>query len=156
MAWPMIIAGFPGIGKTSSARLSPHHIKDLDSSTFSKTQDGTVNLSFPANYVAAMVQCSEPVILISSHRLVRDTLRIHSIAYTLVFPLRECRDEYRVRYEQRGSSLSLIETIEQNWDAWIDECEAETFPTKIRLGSRQFLSDAIGVMRDSVGDRFPT
>jgi hypothetical protein len=135
-----IISGFPGVGKTFYAERSNEEgflVADSDSSQFSKRPD------FPACYIAHIKENigKKDVILVSSHKVVREALAKANLPYILVFPNRALKGEYLKRYAERGSSDAFLSLLDEKWDEFLDEIENETFPTKVELGPGKYLSD---------------
>lgn len=124
----LIISGFPGVGKSSLVAKNPDAL-DSDSSmyTWYVGEDGEKvrNPLFPENYIEHIKQNigEVPVILVSTHKDVRDALVENEIPFTLVYPHRSLKDEYVERYISRESPEPLINAIKDNWDIWIDDLE---------------------------------
>lgn len=147
-----IISGFPGVGKSylfdNNMNLT---ILDSDSSQFSwiKDRDGNNtkerNPNFPENYIqhikdnVGMVD----IIMVSSHKVVRDALKENNIDYILVYPSKPLKLQYLDRYKQRGNDDNFINMIDNNWEGFIYEIENETFPTKLRLWNNEYLGDIL-------------
>lgn len=148
---PIVICGFPGIGKSCVAhdRIS---ISDSDSSEFSWMWDKENPLKrvrnplFPHNYGAQIEKFVKGIeyeyILVSSHKVVRDELKRRGIRYIVVAPRRYLKSEYLARYLKRGSTMEFIFNLNDKWDEFIDDIEEEDAPV-IWLESRQYLSDVI-------------
>lgn len=140
----IVVSGFPGVGKSHLFReCEGKVVLDSDSSKFSWVSEGVRHPDFPQNYVEhikANVGQSH-LILVSSHKVVRDALREAGIAYVLVYPDKGLKDEYVQRYRDRGSAESFVQMIESNWDSFHADLEAETWPTTITLHRGQYLSD---------------
>jgi hypothetical protein len=131
------ISGFPGIGKSYIAN---ENIADSDSSLFSK--DG-----FPTNYIDFITTQNKPIQLISSHKEVRKELEIRNIAYTLVYPAINLKEEYIQRYINRGSTEAFIAFISSNWESFILDIEKEKHPTLIKLEQGQYLKEVINLIK---------
>ena len=134
----MVVSAFPGCGKTHLFNNTDKKILDSDSSKFDKTQ-------FPQNYIehikSNIGKCD--IILVSSHKDVRDALVKNGIKFTLVYPKRELKDDYINRYIQRGSPPAFIKLLENNWDIWITEMDNQVGCDKIKLDKGEYLSDVI-------------
>jgi len=138
----MLIAGFPGTGKSSYCYRDADYIPqgfatDSDSSKFDKS-------GFPQNYIEHIKEkISEGYvrIFISSHKEVRDALVENGLEFTLVYPKKELKEEYLKRYKERGSPDGFIKLISDNWDSWLDELKNQTGCTHIELESNQFISN---------------
>lgn len=132
----IIVSAFPGTGKThffeNSRKLT---ILDSDSSKFDKNH-------FPKNYIEHILENigKVDVVLVSSHKIVRDALVEAGIPFILVYPKKELKAEYIERYKQRGNLKDFVDLIEKNWDSWIDGCSGQTKCFKHQLSSNEYLS----------------
>lgn len=116
-------------------------ILDSDSSQFSwiKDENGdntdVRNPDFPNNYIQHIKDHleTEDVIFVSSHDIVRNALEENNIDYYLVYPDKDLLEEWIYRMKNRGNNDKFIGFITSNWDKFIDEIEAETYPTKVKL-----------------------
>ena len=116
-------------------------ILDSDSSEFSWIKDeygnntDVRNPNFPNNYINYIKKHlkSEDIIFVSSHDNVRKALEKNNIEYYLVYPDKCLLDKWIYRMNKRGNDEKFIKFITSNWDKFIDDIEAETFPTKIKL-----------------------
>lgn len=137
----LIISGFPGIGKTRYKEVSNQLVLDLDTSNFDKEE-------FPKNYLDEIEDKIESynVILVSTHREVREGLLDRGINFTLVYPNIELKEEYVDRYQDRGSEVSFINLLESNWDEWINELEEQERCSHIVLNSNEFLTDIMNII----------
>lgn len=134
-----LISAFPGCGKSHYYKnTTGKTILDSDSSTFNKSD-------FPQNYINHIKENigKVDVILISSHKEVRDALSENGIYYTLVYPKLDLKDEYIKRYKKRGSDVNFINLLEKNWNLWITELDEQTGCDRIKLNSGEYLSDVI-------------
>jgi hypothetical protein len=139
-----VISGFPGVGKSHFHKNNPDLIiLDSDSSSFSWVEKGVRNPDFPNNYIRHIKENlgKVNVILLSSHKQVRDALRENDIGYTMVYPDKSLKHEYLSRYKGRGSDENFLGMIDKNWDGFIDELETEEYPIKITLKEGQYLQD---------------
>lgn len=139
----MLVAAFPGTGKTYFFNRSYTGIVlDSDSSLFHKDD-------FPNNYIRHIKACQNTatIILISSHKVVRDALVRESLPFTLVYPKEQLKDEYLERYRKRGSTEQFISMMNNNWSSWLFDCHRQIGCTHIELESGQFLSDVIGCLQ---------
>ena len=120
----VIVSGFPGVGKSYFAASFMGTCTDSDSSLFDKSE-------FPANYmdhIAGHLQIKTSVILVSSHKVVRDALIDRGFSFCLVYPDQSLKAEYLERYRSRNSSQAFIDLIDKNWDAWLTECREVVHP----------------------------
>ena len=149
----IIICGFPGVGKTSVAN-NRTNILDAEYSAFSwnwnpeNLEKGRErNPEFPHNYIRFIKENMDKydVILVSSHKVVRDALKAEGIQYIIVAPECWCKNEYMIRYLQRGSDIDFIEQLYENWDEFHYGLVHDEVPI-IWLGEGKYLSDVLGVM----------
>jgi hypothetical protein len=141
-----VISGFPGVGKSFLFNdKSDFVVLDSDSSMFSWISEGVRNPDFPNNYMKHIEEnlSEADYIFVSSHDVVREALRNYHIAYTLVYPSIELKDEYIQRYKDRENNKKFISFIDSNWENFINDIEKEWFPRKIKLKSGQYLSDVV-------------
>ena len=142
IAKPMLVAGFPGTGKSSYCYRDADYMPqgfatDSDSSKFDKA-------NFPQNYIEHIKgKISEGYarIFISSHKEVRDALVENGLEFTLVYPKKELKEEYLKRYKERGSPDGFIKLISDNWDLWLDELKNQKGCKHIELESGQFIAN---------------
>ena len=135
----LVVSAFPGCGKSHLFRnKGVMKILDSDSSTFDKSQ-------FPENYINHIKSNIGDVdmILVSSHKEVRDALQNQGINFTLVYPKKDIKDEYIQRYIDRGNDGKFVELLKQNWENWVGELNQQSGCEKIKLDSGQYLSDVI-------------
>jgi hypothetical protein len=141
-----VISGFPGIGKSHLfENRTDLKILDSDSSQFSWIEKGVRHPDFPQNYIEHILENIDKVdvILVSSHKVVRDALNKNEIPFTLVFPMLRCKKEYLARYKNRGNDENFINMMDKNWDNFIKECEEQECELKIKLDNEEFLVDVI-------------
>lgn len=144
-----IISGFPAIGKSYTAKNAPFMCVDLDSSEFNWIiqKDGSriPNPDFPQNYVDQikfrMKHDFLDYIFVSSHENVRHCLKDNKIDFTIVVPALNCKREYYKRLEERGSPLTLIQLVMDNWNDWLIERQTES--NCVVLNQGQFLIDIL-------------
>ena len=151
MAVTKIIAGFPGVGKSHFFQRSAsagNHLLDSDSSKFSwmMTPEGRVrHPEWPNNYIEHIKANigKAPLIMVSTHKEVRDALIANELPFTLVYPSLQIKDEYIQRYVARGDNDAFVKLLEQHYDAWISELMAQKGCAHVALRSGQYLSDVI-------------
>lgn len=135
----LVISGFPGVGKTFLKENFPDlNVSDPDSSIFSKRDD------FPEFYIElikALIYDEKDIVLVSSHKVVRDALAEQGIDFISVTPSLDCKDEYLERYRQRGSSQEFVDLLDANWESWISDIHSSS--NVFQLGRGEFLSDFI-------------
>lgn len=149
----IVICGFPGIGKTCAAS-NRSNILDAESSAFSwiwnvdEPEKGRErNPAFPENYIKFIKENVEKydVILTSSHQKVRDALKAEGMQYIIVAPHEFLRNEYMIRYLERGSDISFIEQLYESWDSFLDDIYNDGAPV-IWLDTGMYLTDVLGVI----------
>lgn len=120
-------------------------ILDSDSSDFSWIRKGVRNPQFPDNYIKHIKDNigKADIILVSSHKVVRDSLVGNDIWFTLVYPDRSLKSEYINRYKKRGSDDKFIQMLDEKWNDFIDEMESQKECNKIVLKSNQHLDDVL-------------
>jgi hypothetical protein len=144
----LIISAFPGTGKTYFYNNSNKRVLDSDSSNFSWIDGGGIgpsvrNPEFPQNYIDHIKENigKYDIILVSSHKEVRESLVKNGIKFTLIYPERNLKDEYLQRYINRGSDDKFIGIMYRNWDLFIDDmdnqekCEKVVFLENTHLSS---------------------
>ena len=135
----LVVSAFPGCGKSHLFRnKGEKKILDSDSSKFNKSE-------FPQNYIEHIKSNigRVDIILVSSHKEVRDALVNEGISFTLVYPIKDIKDQYIQRYIDRGNDGKFVDLLKQNWDTWTDELENQRGCKKIELESGQYLSNVI-------------
>lgn len=140
----LVISGFPGVGKSYLFNNKSNlQVLDSDSSNFSWIEKGVRHPDFPNNYIKHIKENIGVVdiILVSSHKVVRDALKENNIKYDIYYPSIESKEIYVERYRNRGNEEGFIKLVNENWDSWIHEIEEETFPTKIKMEGNSFLKD---------------
>ena len=134
-----VISAFPGCGKSHYFKnCSDKIVLDSDSSTFDKSD-------FPRNYIEHIKSNlgKADVIMVSSHKEVRDALVKNEIEFTLVYPESSIKEEYIQRYIDRGSPESFVNLLTNNWENWIGELSEQIGCEKITLNKGQYLSDVL-------------
>lgn len=136
----ILCSAFPGCGKSFifNNEKSEKKILDSDSSLFDKN-------NFPENYLKHITENigKADLIMISSHKEVRDALTNANLDFLLVFPDISLKDEFINRYRERGSSEKFIEFLSKNWERFILELEHQKKCTKLKLQTGENLSDVL-------------
>lgn len=148
MKHPIIICGFPGVGKTACEKYA--RVLDAESSAYSHIIDPVEmtcrkNDAFPTNYIN-MVETEAKsdrwdIILLSSHKEVRDELKRRGIRFIAVCPQRDDLHIYMARYLKRGSSYDFMLDILKNWFDYIDDMLTEEVVVQLEKG--QYLRDIL-------------
>jgi hypothetical protein len=138
-----VISGFPGVGKTFYKENSNLNILDSDSSKFSWLGDRIRNPEFPNNYIKHIKDnmYKSDIILVSTHKIVRDALVDNNIRFLLVYPEIGLKEEYLKRFKDRGNDNLFIKKFEDDWDLFINEMDNQKGCESIKLKSGEYLSD---------------
>lgn len=131
--WPVVIAGFPGVGKTYAAEHSEEwgmKIVEVETSPFLwvNEEDGLLrrNREYPENYYKEVLSYltngqSVDVILVDAHSIIQQVLLKHNVRFVTVYPRDICREEYLRRYIRSGKPFPFVDTINENWDSLIND-----------------------------------
>ena len=137
---PVVVSGFPGVGKSHLARGAEFTIADSDSSKFDKE-------FFPDNYIEHIKDLTLnqdlDYIMVSTHEEVRDALVEEGITFLLVYPDISLKEEYRQRYVDRNSPQSFIDRIIGEWDSMVNSCVMQSGCQHVELESGQYLTDSL-------------
>ena len=140
----VVISAFPATGKTYlQGKKTGLKIMDSDSSQYSWIQKGVRHPKFPQNYIDHIKKYFDKadIILVSSHKIVREALVKNGIDFFLVYPSEEQKEEYLSRCEERGSDSQFILMLEDKWEEFISDCRCQENCKHIILKSGQYLSD---------------
>ena len=129
---PLIIAGFPGVGKSYFCeRVKRDDIIEIESTPYRTSKD------WPNNYVADIQKAYNSqqysYIFISCHAEVRNALAEINVPYMIVAPYdfpepdkvdnynthRRMQNDYLHRYINRGASINFIYKIMLNWNIYL-------------------------------------
>jgi hypothetical protein len=143
----ILVSAFPGTGKTY---LTMHNdtglvISDSDSSRFPKD-------NFPANYIEHIKKRIGyvDVILVSSHKEVRDALVKEGLGFSLLYPTKDSKEEFLRRYAERKNTESFIELLNENWDLWLDELGKQEGCTRVQLPAGLYVKDAVLALLEQI------
>jgi hypothetical protein len=138
-----IVSAFPATGKSYLFAKSKKKIMDSDSSHFSWVHKGVRHPNFPQNYIDHIKENigKVDIILVSSHKVVRDALVKNKLDFILAYPSFEQKEEYIRRCEQRGSDEKFILMLEEKWEEFLSECVTQENCKQIILSDGQYLSD---------------
>lgn len=151
----IIISAFPAVGKSylydNQDKLNIK-VSDSDSSKFSWIPNTTPkerNPDFPNNYIQHIkdIKGKYDLILVSSHKNVRDSLIENNLPFIIVYPSKELKEEYMKRYKQRGNDKQFIDMMDKNFESFVDEIDSITSPLvqKVKLTTPKYLSDVIKI-----------
>lgn len=142
---PLIIMGFPGVGKTyckERFKCSEFKVLDSDSSLFPKGD-------FPNNYFNYLVSVYKhyDLILTSTHKSVREGIKktelMNNCKIFTCYPSMEIKAEWIDRLYRRGNNDDFCSLISSNYDSWISDIEKDQF-------NRLIIDSAQGNLLDSL------
>lgn len=146
----IILAGFPGIGKSYAGKIYDNCI-DFESSEWHwsyTSRDKKPSRFWPSNYVESIATNAlstfikhnnkSNYILISTHKEVLSLLKKYNLIFYIVAP--QSKDNAIRRYIDRGSSQSFIDSITKNWDAYMNDLVSYDVPV---IYTDSYLSDLI-------------
>lgn len=135
---PIIVSGFPGIGKSWLKSNTDLAVSDSDSSKWSKS-------NFPDNYLKYIsdlyLSKNFDVILVSTHSDVRAGMARLNMPFFLIYPSLECKAEYMERYKQRGSPEGFLQLMDKQWENFVEGCMEQNGCVHIVLDAGEYLSD---------------
>jgi hypothetical protein len=147
----LVISAFPGAGKSWLAQ-NPGNLRitDSDSSGFSWTNqaENIRHPEWPQNYmrhILEQIRISD-IVFVSTHKDVRDAMLKAMIPFILVYPSLDMKQEYIQRYIDRGNASAFVALLEQNYELWIAELEAQECYMRVVLKPGQYLADIMPLM----------
>lgn len=143
----VVIAGFTCVGKTYAAQSQMNGLPviDLDSTPYSWLTPRTVrNPNFVDDYMKAIDKhlSERCVLLIAGHMAIREALVEKGVAFTVVYPAWEAKQDWLERLTRRGTP-DLIPFVEANWDDFMRRAPSEPGCEHVMLESGQYLSDVL-------------
>lgn len=130
-----IVAGFPGVGKSTAAEKYPDKYVDMESSDYHwiYTPDGerSVNPKWPNNYVDAIIKEAtklvdtfegikpQKIICISTHKEVLGILSTRGIQFDAVCP--RTKDIYIQRYIDRGNNEAFVSLLQRKFEDFVSD-----------------------------------
>jgi len=139
----MVIAGFPGIGKSLLHKEFKKQYSDSDSSKFDKKH-------FPKNYIEHIKGLigKKQMILVSSHIEVRNALVKEKIPFIYVIPSLDRKEEFLNNYKERGNTKEFIDNVNTNWERWLQiSVLNNNYP--VYVCTKGFLKDNLeGIVRE--------
>lgn len=124
----IVLAGFPGVGKTYSTGNERYKCLDLDSSEFSWTSPGVRNPNFVQDYLTAIEEAFNSkvfdYIFISTHKDVSNAIPEYlTNSLYQVFPELGLKDTFIQRYAERGSPEAFVDFMHNNWTVFIEDLQ---------------------------------
>lgn len=146
----IIIAGFPGVGKSEAAKLIPGVVMDVESSDYHWNEDKSLNPLWPDNYLDYVKILLETdgleeykdllYICISTHA---DTLkRLRKLQIPFVIAVPEDKEETIARYKERGNSEAFIKQLDEHWEEWMKDFEDYDMPV-LTVPKGHYLSELL-------------
>lgn len=127
----LIIAGFPGIGKSYYCENNTKYkVSDSDSSKFRwvTLNDGRpmTNEEFPDNYIEHIKKASKEndIVFVSTHKEVIKKLIENNLKFFIVYPSLSRKSEFMELYKKRGSNHFFINLMENNFENFIQDIES--------------------------------
>lgn len=148
-----IISGFPGVGKSyaiDSLTMRGFKVSDSDSSLYSWIYDDDGNKTdvrnpnFVDDYLNHIITAAKAndIVFVSTHKEIRTKLKEEGIEFYTVAPRADLKDEYLMRYVDRGSPAGLIRGIIENWDSLIRDVKDTAYSDLyIELKENEYLLD---------------
>ena len=149
----IVIAGFPGIGKTTLAR-KYKNVCDLDSVAYNwdnaeytdfseeqiKGMTRNPNPFWPQNYIGEIKAKMQEydILLVKSNPDILELYDKENISYMICYPCKEALEEYRQRYIKRGNSAEYIERTLGSYDLKVQKWN-ESLSEKIILKCNEML-----------------
>lgn len=143
----MIIAAFPGTGKTTLEEQYPNQLQDTPTEDLVEKHGGQHTPMYHdefADRVDNVVKHGRIALMLPIMD-VMDRLIARGHDIITIIPLQECKDEYMTRYRERGSDEAFLEKIDRNWDSWLHLVERGEYDPLIRLKPGEYLSDVINI-----------
>lgn len=131
----VIVAGFPGVGKSTAAEKHPDRYVDMESSDYhwvsSESDSKNCHPEWPNNYVDAIIgeamKAESPngtilpqkIICISTHKEVLSELSARGIYFDAVCP--RTKDIYIQRYIDRGNNESFVTLLKKRFEDFVSD-----------------------------------
>lgn len=158
----MIIAAYAGTGKSEFCKRYPSEAIDmicmpykyinLFTKEVSEGEDIKANMdlilrpNWENDYYEEIKRLNskypERLIIVPTIKSIMRRLKEDEIPYTVVYPTRDCKEEYRERYINRGNNQSFLDVFIEGWDVMLDGLDC-LGGTVIEIGEGQYLSDVI-------------
>lgn len=123
---PLVVAGFPGIGKTTMCgdKEKGKYLVDSDSSSYSwivKDGEKVRNPNFVQDYCEHILEeiRNKKIVLCSTHYQILEHLVKLGQNLTVVIPSKDRKEEFLEIYTRRGDVFK--DAVMENWDKWLDD-----------------------------------
>jgi len=139
----LVVAGFPGVGKTYLTKQYDEKeeiVLDSDSSLFDKKD-------FPNNYIEHIksVIGKADVVFVSTHADVLAKLKEENVDFKIICPKKELKEEYLSKYKERGNDDAFIKLLSENWDMWISDIGDKYGDITLFLNSGETLMEHVHI-----------
>lgn len=140
-----VICGFPGIGKEYLGMKHPERITNINTDTYAWLTPTIRNPKFPQNYIDA-VRESKGLVLVSSHKDVRECLSKNKVNYSTCYPRLDCKHSYLKRYRLRGSPEAFVLLMDIMWSDWHRQIREDNRSiANYVLASHEYISDIVAI-----------
>lgn len=129
MIQPCVISAYQGVGKSTLARKHPNLYIDLESSNYDKS-DPTWALKY-VNDAMSLIAKTGKTIFLSSHLVVRETLRALAVRYYCIVPHETLQAKWTSMLKFRHSQTNL----DKDYRAYMDALD--NFVETVKLFNKQ-------------------
>lgn len=142
----MIIAGFPGCGKTSLEKQYPEEFKDHDVSEVKPDNLPPIASTVLDDFCKVIQESLDAgkIVTLLPTVAILDRVILKGWEYVVVRPHRGAKETYLDRYRNRGSEEDFVSLMDKQWDEWMTALDRIDHPT-IYLNADQYLSDVVVV-----------
>lgn len=133
----IVIAGFPGIGKSHLKSIGGDKVIDINISEFNKEE-------FPENcvdYIQSILGEKE-IIIVPAHRDILIEMERVGINYILIYPDRSLKSEYLERY--KGNKFA--DSLSKKWDSFMNNVDSANPNKRIILKSGEYIKDKLNLL----------
>ena len=152
MSRSIVIAGFPGVGKTSAAtrvgwidvESCPFHwvFDPEDPNEPMKEKQNWVD--HYVNYIEKLIkEDNHSVIMVSTHNKVREAMHNRGIKFVVVAPISKLKNEYMVRYLRRGSDCDFLYHMDKHFEEYVRDLIYESAPVIWLESPNQVIKDVL-------------
>lgn len=125
-----------------------HLKKNLSNVEIEQLKDKVLvkNPEFPENFVKRIFQLLKngKTLLVVPEPLIMDILKRYNLKYVLIYPSKDCKNEYKERLLKRGNSEEFIGWYDMFFDKYYNQNMADTDAVlKIEMAPGEYLEDVI-------------
>ena len=149
MKYPIVIAGYAGVGKTSLAK-KYQNVFDLESSTYKyqiehsdnrravEVSKGTArpsNLGWPDNYIAELKKQlqTHDIVLVQGKPATLEILDRASISYVICYPEKSSLNLYAKRFVKRGNNQDYVNKVLGEYDSSFEQWSKNPSPKMVLM-----------------------